>query len=271
MGKKQAALMMTVVLLLAGCSGGNGGATGTPAGTETVTQTPESTGELATPQTAIAGEHPAVTNGTLEISNLVQEHLNFLRGVESFTVLNNRTFSYVENGSVSGRSVLINKGDITNQRQRLEIRAFTRDGDIERELIRYSNATTTCMLRDSESQCSSGGVSTREIIGSTMETTSLETVGAPAFRPDGITNREGQSLYRYSASEFRASLDSNTESELYGANPTLVEATLLVHPTGRIVEYSLTYQTGSETPQELELTYVTEAINATTFEPVNPE
>jgi hypothetical protein len=100
-----------------------------------------------------------------------------------------------------------------------------------------------------------------------METTSLETIGAPDFRADGIAERAGQSLYRYSASAFRTSLDSNTESELYGTNPTLVESTLLVHPNGRIVEYSLTYRTGGESPQELDLTYVTAAINETTFEP----
>lgn len=281
MNTKLGVFVLAVVVLLAGCSGGNGTATEIPDGTETVTPkltdrtetatpTPVPTDEPSTPQTAIAGEHPAVTDGTLDISSLVREHLTVLQGAGSFTLLNNRTITYVENGSVSGRTVLVNKADIANQRQRLVKRVFTPDGDIQNELISFRNATTTCTLRSGEAECSDGGVSIQRIIASTMETTSLETVGAPYFRPDGIAEREGQSLYRYSATAFRTSMDSNTMSELYGADPTLMEAILLVHPSGRIVEYSLTYRTGGDAPQELDITYVTTAINATTFEPLDP-
>jgi hypothetical protein len=256
MDRKLVILALAGALLLAGCSGGSGGTPEASDGTGT-----------AAPMEATAGEHPAVTDGRLDVSIILQDHLTVLRGAESFTILNNRTATYVENGSVSGRSVLINKADIANQRQRLESRSFTPDGDIQTELVRFGNATTTCTLRSGESDCSDGGISTRRIMGSTVETTSLETLGAPEFRPDGIADREGQSVYRYSASAFRTSMGSETSAELYGTDPTLVKATLLVHPNGHIVEYSLTYQTGGDTPQELDLTYVTTAINATTFEP----
>jgi hypothetical protein len=270
MDTKLGALALVVVLLLAGCSGVNEAATDSPDGTETVTPTPELTDEVTPTQTAITGQHPAITDGTFDVSTLVRGHLTALRGAESFTLLNNRTVTFVENGSVFGRGVLINKADVANQRLRLESRFFTPDGDIQNEQIRFSNATTTCTLRSGEYECSDDGVSTERIIGFTMETTSLETIGAPDFKSDGIAEREGQSLYRYSASAFRTSMDSNTEGELYGPDPTLEEATLLVDPNGRIVEYSLTYRTGGENPQELTLTYVTTAINTTTLEPLDP-
>jgi hypothetical protein len=259
MDRKLVVLVVAVALLLAGCSGGNGGAPEAADGTE-----------AATPQEATAGEHPAVTEGTVDTSTLVQEHLTVLRGANSFTVLNNRTVTFVDNGSVAGRSVLVNRADVANQRQLQENRVLTPDGDIRDELIRFGNATTTCTLRSGEYECFDGGVSTQRILGSTIETTSLETFGAPDFAPDGIADREGQSLYRYSASAFRTSMDSESESKLFGTDPTLVEATMLVHPSGRIVEYSLTYRTGDEPSQELDLTYATTAINATTFEPLDP-
>lgn len=265
MDRKLAVLVLVGALLLAGCIGGGGDTSGATNGTENAT----TTDDPAPSAKAIAGEHPAVTEGTLNASSLMRDHLVVLRQAESFTVLNNRTFTYVENGSVSARTVLVNKADTANQRQRVENRVFAPDGTIQNEQIRFWNATTTCRRTSYESEengCFDGGVSTQRIIANTVETTSLETVGAPKFSPDGIAERESQSLYRYTAAAFRASMDSKTGDELYGADPTLVEATLLVHPNGRIVEYSLTYRTGDETSKEADLTWVTTDINATTFE-----
>jgi len=261
MGRKLVVLVLAGALLLAGCVGGSGDASESPDATETATPTPPE---------ATAGEHPAVTESTVDVSTFVRGHLTVLSGLKSFTVLDNRTVTYVENGSVVVRAVQVNKVDMANQRQRVEQRQLAPDVDIPDELILFRNATASCQLRSGEYECGDGGVSTQRLIASTIETTSLETFGAPEFSPDGIVDRDGQSLYRYSASAFRTSMDSTTREELFGADPSLVEATLLVHPSGRIVEYSLTYRTGGEAPQELDLAYTTTAVNVTSVEPPDP-
>lgn len=275
MNKKLGVLILVLALVLAGCTGSDGTASETPSQSDAVagdtqTTTPtEQSGTEATQasESAAPGEHPAVSDGAVNISQLVGGHLVVLSQSESFTVVNNRTVTYVENGSVQGRTVMINRGDIANQRHHIERRSIDSDGSVRFVETRYANATTTCVNSGEQFQCRDTGVETREIVGLIVETTSLETVAAPDFSPDGAVERNGQSLYRYSASSFRSPIEPETEGELYGDEPSLVTATLLVHPNDRIVEYSLTYQTGGDNPRTLELVYRTSELNETRVTP----
>lgn len=282
MKKKLIVLALAVTLLLAGCIGSDGTTSETPqpeAGAgETPATTPTEAGDGETPAATDEGdsgsgqaseldEHPAISDGTLNVSQLVRGHIDALSQSDSFTILNNRTGTYANNGTVQGRTVMTNRVDLANQRQYVERRSVEDDGQARVVEARYGNATTTCLSRGEGFQCRETGVETRQMLGLAIETTSLETVAAPDFSPDGTVERNGQSLYRYSASSFRSQMDSNTESELYGESPTLQSATLLVHPDGRIVSYTLTYQTGGDTPQTLELVYRTGEIDETTVNP----
>ena len=281
MNRPLAAVILAVVLVLAGCTGGGESpsgttpetqtgagdlnATGAPDPTETAaTDTPEPTD---TPAQAAPGGHPASRDGALNASRLGRDHMLVISRADSFTVVNNRTVTYLENGSVRSRSVVVNRGDLAATSHRIDRRSIGGDGGVRVEETRYENATTSCLVSPSGAECRDAGVGPREIVGLTMETTSLETLAAPDFSPDGIARRDGRSLYRYSATSFRASMPSGTAKELYGADPALETATLLVHPSGRIVSYALTYRLGGETPQELNTTYVTSGIDATTVVP----
>jgi len=281
MKMERGVLVLAVVLLVAGCTGGNGPTTQTAPGTTTSTSTHEqtagpttttdpatSTAGPTTTREAIPGEHPAVTDGTVDSSTLLGDHLATLRDADSLTVLNNRTGTYVANGTTAFRSSLTNKIDLANTRQHLTVRVYDDDGDLDRHRVQVSNATTTCTGHDETLDCTDTGVDTRRLLGSTVETTSLETLAAPAFTPAGIVEHDGHTLYRYTATEFRTDIDSNTQDELFGDDPTLVDATLLVHPSGRIVQYTITYTTGGDTDQRLALTYRTTAINTTTVDPL---
>jgi hypothetical protein len=271
MNKKVAVFVvaLTVPLVLAGCIGSDGTASDTPQPEAGAGETPATTptGDSGSGQASELDEHPAVSDGTLNVSQLVRGHIDALSQSDSFTILNNRTATYANNGTSQGRSVMTNRVDLANQRQYVERRSVDGDGQVRAVEARYGNATTTCLNSGEGFQCQETGVETREMLGLAIETTSLETVAAPAFSPDGTVERNGQSLYRYSASSFHSPLESNTESELYGEDPSLVTATLLVHPDGRIVSYTLTYRTGGETPQTLELVYRTDGIDDTTVSP----
>jgi hypothetical protein len=287
-------LALALVLLVAGCSGGNGAATqpaadttspdatteptpdgstatATPGPTDppTTTTQPATTTPEPTTQVAVPGEHPAVTDGTLDASTLVGDHIAALRDANSLTVVNDRTGTYVANGTTRFTSTLTNELDLANTRQHLTYRVYDGDDTLQRELVRHSNATTTCTRRDDEYDCTDTGTDTRRLLASTMETTSLETFAAPAFQPDGIVERDGQTLYRYTATSFHADLDQDTRDELFGPDPSLHNATLLVHPGGHIVEYTLTYTTGTDPDQRLTLTYRITSIDTTTVEPLD--
>jgi hypothetical protein len=260
--------ILAVVVVLAGCTGGGGPATASPPQAESGTgESPASATDTPAPDPTLAGGHPAANDGTVNVTRLLGDHLRVLSRSDSFTVGFTRTATYVANGSLRTRGEVVNRASLAAERLRIERRSVRGDGRVEFDEIRYANATTSCLVSGNGVQCGDGGVDPRRIVGLTVETTPLETLAAPAYAADGVVQRNGQSLYRYSASSFRSPLPSGTERELFGEDPSLVDSTLLVHPSGRIVTYTLTYRITAETPQELALAYSTSDVNATTVVP----
>lgn len=232
-------------------------------------------GETATnPATAteplrtVADDHPYVADGTLDVRALVVAHTDALGRAGSLALTNNGTVRYAANGSLSARITDVRRFDFDARRLSILRRSAAPDGETLGESGQFANATTTCTLFEGEVQCAAGGFDRRQALGLTMETTSLETVAGPAFAPNGTVERDGRSLYRYTATSLRPSLGESVRSEL-GPNPSLRRATLLVAPGGRIVEYRFTLERddgSGETAERvvLQRTYRTSAVNATT-------
>jgi|GEM_PF-2527990 len=227
------------------------------------TVTPAETADAGTVRT-VADEHPYVTDGRLDARALARAHLEALGGAESFTLTNNGTVTYASNGTVATRITDVRRFGLASERLLIERRSATPDGTVQGRSSRFDNGTTTCTRYAGEAGCSEGGFDRRRAVGLAMETTSLETLAGPAFAPDGTVERDGRTLYRYSATSLRSDLGESTQSEL-GPNASLESATLLVAPDGRIVEYrfALERDGGAGTRVGLDRTYRTRAVDAT--------
>lgn len=262
-----ATLALVLALVLAGCSGGG---SGTASPTTDPSDGPATNGVGATPTPVPLGdEHPYLTDGSLDARALLTAHIQRLRSVESYTLGNNVTAAYAANGSESGSLTRIDRVDLADERASLLIRRQGPDGETT-ESGQYRNATHACVIQQGEATCNEASFDDQRIVALAIETTSLETVAGPAFEPDGTVTRDGQGLYRYTASALREDLPENTASEL-GTNPVLSDATLLVHPSGRVFEYRITYMTGSDDQrQQATYVYTTRDVNATSVPDAAP-
>jgi hypothetical protein len=292
-----AVAVVLVAVLVGGCTGTPFGQTGssdggagtvgadTPSGTDgaaavggegddgtassegvdtTVAGSEDSTTDTGSVRT-LTGEHPYVTDDRLDARALVRSHLDALGRSDSFTLTNNATVRYVSNDSVATRIRDIRRVGLASERLLIERFAASPDGTRQGESGQFANGTTTCNWYGDRRSCSDSGFDRQEALGLAVETTGLETVAGPAFAPDGTVERGGQTLYRYSATSLRPDVGESVRSEL-GPNATLRDATLLVAPSGRIVEYRFAVErgNGSGTRVLLERTYRTRAVNATT-------
>lgn len=296
MSRVRVSLAVVGLVLLAGCafgSGGTGGDTpddgdvptpgpatnagattsgGTPAAASTMTEsetasiTPAASGD-GTPRHA-TGDHPFVEPGTLDSRALVRAHLDALSRSDSFLLTNNGTIRYAANGSLVRRIVSIRAVDLADERRSVLLQSIGPDGVVSGGSERFENATTTCTRFDGDVGCQAPGFDRRRAMGDVVEVTSLETVGGPAFEPNGTVRQNKRDLYRYTATSFRSSLSERTRSEL-GPNASLDRATLLVAANGRIVEYRIVYERDQSTAPRVRIdrTYRTLAVNATTVSP----
>lgn len=242
----------------------DGGGTASDAESDATETASGDGGTDAEPVRTLSGEHPYVADGRIDVRALVRAHLEALRRADSFTLTNNATVRYASNDSVATRITDVRRVGLANERLLVERSAATLDGTVQGESGRYDNRTTTCNWDGDEPDCTEGGFDRRQALGFTVETTGLETVAGPAFTPDGTVERDGRMLYRYSATSLRGDLDESTRSEL-GPNATLADATLLVAPDGRIVEYRFAVERGDGNGNRvvLERTYRTRTVNAT--------
>jgi hypothetical protein len=214
----------------------------------------------------VAGTHPYLTDGSLDVGALVSAHIDVLAGSSSFTLTDNGSFSYVSNGSLAGTITSVRRVDLADERRRLLLRSSSPDGTVQTMSARFDNATATCTYFGDSAECAAGGFDRQRALSEIIEVTSLETVGGPVFSPDGTVTRDGRELYRYSASEFRSPLPESVAGEL-GPSPSLRNATLLVAPSGRIVAYHLVYEQGEGDARiVVERTYRTSALGETTVE-----
>lgn len=285
-----AAILLVVLVALAGCTGFLGESDSPPDATETNAGTTDATGIDATdgedgadagtetpgtedpgtdaPVRTLAGDHPYVDGDSLDASSLVADHLAALRRADSFTLSNNGSARWAANDTLAVRYVDRRLFDLASQRYSIVRRAIEPGGTVASMSGRYANASAVCTSFADDVQCGDGGFDGQQALGLTVETTGLETIAGPAFSPDGTVERDGQSLYRYSATELRSSLDESTASEL-GSNASLDRTTLLVAPDGRIVEYHFVLERdgGDGARVLLERTYSTRAVNATSVAP----
>ena len=263
-----AAVCLAVVL--AGCAGG-GPATDATAGTATDRQVTGGTDAPAgtqtpTPRATLTDEHPYVEGDRVNATAMLLSHFRVLERAESFTVANNLTAAWAANGTSLGRQVVVNRADIAAERWRLTRRSFGPDGTSRIDETRYANATRSCLV-GSETACRDGGFDRRRVLGLTVETTALESLRGPDFRPAGTVTRDGQALYRYTAETFRDPLPEAAASDL-GREPALENATVLVAPDGQVALYRVTYTVATDGGRQRgTLTYTTRALNATTVSP----
>jgi hypothetical protein len=260
MRRTLATFALALALVLAGCPAGESGTVSTtddsPDGTAT-----DGVGATQTP-VPLADEHPYVADGSLDVSGLLTAHIQRLRSVESYTLGYNLTAAFAANGSDSGSLTRVDNVDLADERAVFLVRQRGSDGEAS-ESGQYRNATHACSIQQGELACNEAAFDEQRVVALAVETTSLETLGAPDFEADGTVTRDGQGLYRYTATTLREDLPEQTATEL-GTNPALSEATLFVHPSGRIVEYEITYTTGSgDQRQRATFVYTTRDVNAT--------
>lgn len=218
------------------------------------------------PPATVAGEHPHLADGSLDVATLVGAHVDVLAGVDSVRLTNNGTARYVGNGSVAVRITSVREVDFADRRRWAVLRSVDGDGEVLSGTDRYENATTTCSRFDGTVECQSGGFDRHRALGQVVEITSLETVGGPDFVPNGTVERDGRELYRYTATSFRSSLSDRTRSEL-GPNATLRHASLLVAPNGRVVEYRIVYERDHGNARVvMDRTYLTTGVDATSLD-----
>ncbi|MFB6074601.1 MAG: hypothetical protein ABEJ89_06280 [Haloarculaceae archaeon] len=200
---------------------------------------------------------------------LLEGHRRVLRDADSFTVTNNGTNRYAGNGSVARRLESVREFDLADGRWYVSQHAVSPDGTVTGGSERFVNGSSACSRFDGEVRCSEGQASRQRAIGLSVEATSLETIGGPAFEPAGTVRQNGSQFYRYTADELRADVPEGAAREL-GENATLRSATLLVTPGGRIAEYRVTYGPDAGPVRGvIERVYRTTAVNDT--EPRRPD
>lgn len=265
--------MVALVTVLAGCGGGQSSSPTVAADTATQGVTDTATSGKATPtptSTATESGPPFVDGGSLNASALARAHFAALLQSGSFTARLNRSVTYARNGSAVGRAAIVSRVDLLNQRERLTKRFFGPNGSLVLEEARFTNESVTCSVGEDGARCRDGNFTRRRLLGLSFESTPPPALGSPAFSANGTVTRNNATLYRYTATSLRSAVPEGFGT-LRGTDPALVEATLLVATTGRIVEYRLTYEAGVDgTRQRWTLVYRTGGIGGTTVE-VPPE
>lgn len=264
MRRTMAVVGLVTLTILGGCLGPGGadGQAGTNAREQT-TQTdvgtdtnPSSTaasggsddGEV-TGTSTVAGEHPYMQNGSMSYSTLLRDHVTSLESSGSISMASNRTAYYVANDTLAVRIPQVREMKFDPPEAVFLQRQELPDGTLTREIYRTGERSCireTSTERTPSVECHDTSTSSQRLLGYTVETTSLETLAALSFRPEGTDTRDGQQLYRYRASSLRSGVPADQK---LGDNVTLDSATLLVSPDGRIVRYEVTYQRASEGTQ----------------------
>lgn len=234
MRRRRLVLALVLVVLLAGCAGlsGDGGSNGSggPAA---------DTGSASTEGGSLEGPHPHTEGDRLDPRALTSEHLGTLRDEAAFVVTDTTSVGSTENGSVQFRLITDKHVDLAAEQLLVEQRRESDDGTSELGQALYQNATTTCSRTSGSTDCRENDFDSGRALGRAIEITSLETVAAPAFSPDGTTTVDGQAVYRFSASSLRENPPEQALTEL-GQNPELESATLFVSPEGYVVRYDVT-------------------------------
>lgn len=261
MNRAVAVALLSVLTVAAGCSGVPGLDGGAPDGGQ------DGLAGTATPgEQALAEEHPYVVDGRLNASALRRAHQDWMERVDSFAVTNNRTASYVANGSAISAYVTVGQFDLVDERLRLRDQLLASNGSVRTHLGWFNSETRDCTFAEGEPSCAEGGFDRGYAYDLATSRTTLDALAAPTFSPDGTTVRGGQRVYRYSATSFRSSVDESALVPL-GPDPRLRSATLLVAPGGRVVEYRVRLYGDGEGPEVLRVhRYGTSGVNETAVE-----
>lgn len=235
MRRSRLVVALVVVVLLAGCAGLSGG-DGSNATTEADASANGNSADGSS--TSLEGPHPHTEDDRLDPRTLTAEYLGTLQDVEAF-VVTDTTAIRSDDGSVRARLITEKHVDLGAERVLVEQRRENADGTTEPGQAVYRNATTACSRSTGSTGCRESDFDREQAIGRAVEITSLETVAAPAFSPDGTATVDGEAVYRFSASSLRENPPEQSLSEL-GRNPTLESATLFVSPEGIVVRYDVT-------------------------------
>lgn len=245
MQRLYAAGLLAVLLVLAGCSGGPTTTTAdSPDATTSAPTAPTTTTDPGTPDdtrndSGLSGTHPAVSDGQLNATRLLRGHVESFRPLASFTVEDSSVVRHAGNESLVVTEAERRRFNISAQRVLVERRLTLPNGTVRNQQVRYTNETVTCAVGET-TECSSGGFDPTEALRATTVDTSLATVPAPRFVPNGTTTVNGTDAYRYTADQFRDSIPAPAQAPL-GEDPALRSATVFVSESGQILRYQAVY------------------------------
>lgn len=240
---RRTGILLAVVLLVVvgGCAGISGGGSNGTNGAASSTDGDAPGGEA----TSLDGPHPHTEDDALVVDSLVTGHAETLRSMETFVLTDTVTVTHVSNGSLLTEVTTEKRFDLGAERFRIERRQTDATGAESQLEALYQNATTRCTRRSGSAECGESPFDPDRALGRVVEITSLETVAAPAFSPNGTTTLDGDAVYRFSASSMRADPPEDAVTEL-GRNPTVESATLLVSPDGHVVRYDVRFTVDSD-------------------------
>ncbi len=226
---------LILVVGLAGCTGisGDDGSNATPDGDTPTVAEPTDPGS-----NGLDGPHPYMENDTLALESMMAGHLETLGEREQFVLTNTVTVRDGANESNHTQVILEKRFDFAAERLHIRQRQEGPNAG-ENPVDLYRNATTQCSRQSGSVQCRESQFDPNRALGRVVEITALETVGAPAFSPNGTTTVNGEAVYRFSATELRDDPPEQSISEL-GVDPTIHAATLFVSSEGHVVGYDVT-------------------------------
>jgi hypothetical protein len=245
MQRLYAAGLVAVLLVLAGCSGGPTTTAADGPDATTAAPTVPTTTDPGTPDdprndSGLSGTHPAVSDGQLNATRLLRGHIEAFRPLASFTVQDSSVVRHAGNESLVVTEAERRRFNISAQRVLVERRLTLPNGTVRNQQVRYTNETLTCAVGET-TECSSGGFNPSEALQATTVDTSLATVPAPRFVPNGTTTVNGTDAYRYTADRLRDSIPAPAQAPL-GEDPALRSATLFVSESGQILRYQAVYE-----------------------------
>lgn len=278
MARPAIGVVLAVLLVLAGCAGGGDGTT-----TDTVTTTAPAVGEDATetstqettasPTTTVkqlSGEHPYVEDGILNGSLLLGNHLQALVNSDSYTLKDSITGTNVNNGSVPVTDAVFLKVNGSQERSNGTWLAYQSWRSPDQPTDSYRNDTTHCIRQSETIECYERPFTfgTYRQFGRDMYFLgTVRKINRLQFEPDGIVTRDGQELFRYTATGFTSDLPETGYSE-HLTDVTFVSATVLVTAEGYVYEFTVTVEGESDYgPLRVERTHRVTAMNRTTVDP----
>jgi len=227
------------------------------------------------PETAavetLSGDHPYVESGTLNGSALLVAHHRALVGSESYTVTDRTTGTDVDSGSVAVEDHLVLRVNRSQERSNGSWLVAQSRRAPDQPSDTYRNATAHCTHQSGTVECDERPFTTatyRQFGRDVLFLGTVRKLNRSTFEPDGTVIRDGQALYRYTATGLRSDRPAGGDGE-YVTDAELVSATVLVTGAGYVYEFTETVagdRDGDSGRLRVERTHRVTGMNGTTVE-----